>query len=110
MTTSNFSGLLAACFMFHYSLGAVVQAFFTYRLWGLSGHRWLSVSLWTLEIVNYGIYTSIVVCGTRSHGYMYFKEHYNGLVYAAMSSAIAVRSAAAPSMGRPEELTKGTLD
>jgi hypothetical protein len=109
MAMNKFSVLIASCFMSFYSLGAVVQAFFTYRLWGLSGHWWLVASLWTLEIVNYGIHTSIVVFATKSHGYMDFTEHYNGVVYAAMLSAIAVRSSVTPIMGS-SELTRGTLD
>jgi hypothetical protein len=109
MAMNTVSGLLAACFMSFFTLGGVVQAYFTYRLWGLSGHLWLAASLWTLELVNFGIHTNIVVFATRSHGYMDFIEHYNGLVYAAMSSAVAVRSSATPIMGWPE-LTRGTLD
>jgi hypothetical protein len=99
MATDSVSGFLAACFMSFHSLGGVVQAYFTYRIYVISGHWWLTAPLWVLELVDYGVHASMVVFATRSHGYMYFKMNYNGLVYAAMLLSLAVRSSAALIMG-----------
>jgi hypothetical protein len=92
LVMNTVSWLLASCFVSFYSLRAVAQAFFTYRLGGVSGHWWLAASLWAYEIIDYGLHMAIVVFATKSSGYMDFKEHYNGLVYVAMFSSITVRS------------------
>jgi hypothetical protein len=96
LVMNTVSGILAACFMSFYTLGGVVQAFFTYRLGGISGHWWLAGSLWTLELIDYGIHTAMLVFATKSNGFLDFKEHYNGLVYAAMFTSITVRSSDTP--------------
>jgi hypothetical protein len=83
---------LAASFMSFFALDGVVQAFFTYRVYMVSGHWWLATPLWTLELITLGVHTSMVVFAIKSDGILDFAKHYNGLLYAAMSLSIAVRS------------------
>jgi hypothetical protein len=73
-------------------IGASVQAFFTYRVYVVSGRRWFAVPLWTLEFANVGLVMAIVILATQSSGFLEFKEHYNGLVYVILISCALVRT------------------
>jgi hypothetical protein len=92
MAMINVQWPLAASFMSFFALDGVVQAFFTYRVYMVSGHWWLAVPLWTLELITLGVHTGMVVFAIKSDGILDFAKHYNGLLYAAMSLSITVRS------------------
>jgi hypothetical protein len=88
--------------------GASVQAFFTYRVYVVSGHWWLAVPLWILELFDTSVVAAMVYYTTKSSGFLQFKEEYNGLVYMTLISCAVVRVwATALSV---HELTSMTID
>jgi hypothetical protein len=92
MAMTNVSALLASCFMSFFTLDGVVQAFFTYRVYMISGHWWLAAPLWTLELITLGVHTSMVVFALKGDGILDFARHYNGLLFAAMILSITASS------------------
>jgi hypothetical protein len=91
LAMQNVSGLPAAFFMTFFCLDGVVQAFFTYRVYVLSGHWWFAAPLWTCELISFGVHTSMVVFATRSNETLDFIKNHNGLWYAAMFLSVIVR-------------------
>jgi hypothetical protein len=83
---------LAACLLAFCSNGAAVQAFFTFRIFVVSGNWWLAVPLWILQLVEVGTVVSIAVFTTRSKGFLEFKEDYNALVYVCLITCVVVRA------------------
>jgi hypothetical protein len=92
MAMTNVSALLASCFMSFFTLDGVVQAFFTYRVYMISGHWWLATPLWTLELVTLSVHTCMVVFALNGDGILEFARHYNGLLFAAMILSITASS------------------
>jgi hypothetical protein len=74
------------------TIGASVEAFFTYRVYVVSGHWWLALPLWVLEISVMGVCASLVALASRSGGFLQFKEHYNWLVYLCLITTTVVRA------------------
>jgi hypothetical protein len=91
MAINSIPWSLLGYMMSFFAVRTVVQAFYTYRLYAISGHWWLAVTLWMFELLELCLVTGIVALLTASGEFRVFKERYNGLVYVALFSATAVR-------------------
>jgi hypothetical protein len=74
-----------------FAVRTTVQAFYTYRVYAISRHWWLAVTLWVFELLELCLETGLVILMAASGGFLVFKERYDGLVYVAFVSATAVR-------------------
>jgi hypothetical protein len=91
MAMNSISISLAGCLMSFFAVRSVVQVFYTYRLYAISRHWWLAVTLWMLELLELCLTIAIVVLATASGEYLVFQERYNALVYVAFFCATVVR-------------------
>jgi hypothetical protein len=91
MVTNTVPWSLLGYLMSFFAVRTAVQAFYTYRLYAISRHLWLAVTLWMFELLELCLVTSLVALLTASGEFLGFKERYNGFVYVAFFTATAVR-------------------
>jgi hypothetical protein len=91
MAMNSIPWSLSGNMMSFFTIRAAVQAFYTYRVYAISRHWWLAVTLWMLEFLELCLVTGILTLMTTSGGSLVLKEHYNGLMYVAIFAATAVR-------------------
>jgi hypothetical protein len=82
---------LGACLITFCVVGELVEAFFTYRVYILSGHWWLALPFWTLQLsMVLFIVPCIVALAVKSGGLLQFKDRYDWLVYVCLIIATIV--------------------
>jgi hypothetical protein len=83
---------LAASLLAFAANGMAVQAFFTYRIYVVSGQWWIAAPLWILEVFELGTVASIVAFTTKTSGFLQFKLEYTAVVYMTLISCAVVRA------------------
>jgi hypothetical protein len=83
---------LAASLLAFTATGSAVQAFFTYRIYVVSGQWWIAAPLWILEVFEVGTVASIVALTTKTSGFLQFKQEYTAVVYMTLISCAVVRT------------------
>jgi hypothetical protein len=66
-------------------VGSAVQAFFSYRIWIVSGTIWLAIPGWVGELVRAGISITLTVITIQVRDLMTFKAEYKWLVIFTVS-------------------------
>jgi hypothetical protein len=97
MVMNSIPWSLSGGLMSFFAIRTTVQAFYTYRLYAISRHLWLAVTLWVFELLELCLEVGLVILLAACGEFLVFKERYNGLVYVALlfyrgtsSSMIAV--------------------